>query len=247
MSNIIKAGQTSQMEFKPFSPSNFLKSGPSPKVPVETPFFKPLESSGEKDLNGGEKDLNGERNLKEKIDSFIKEAEERTAVIKEKAYQEGFNQGKIDGSEETAKRLESIADNLTRLLSEMDCSKEEMLKGEEQYVKQLVMTIAQKVILHEISINKDAIKKAVKETLKYVSDKSLVHIKVNPEDLEHLATYKQDFLTCVKDLKNLDLIGDEEIAPGGFLIETGFETIDGRIEQKLDTISKIVEEELSKS
>lgn len=240
MSNIIKAGQTSEMEFKLFSPSNFLKSGPLPKVRAETPFFKPLES-------GGEKDLNGERNSKEKIDSFIKEAEERTAVIKEKAYREGFNQGKIDGSEETAKRLESIADNLTRLLSDMDCSKEEMLKGEEQYIKELVMTIAQKVILHEISINKDAIKKAVKETLKYVSDKGLVHIKVNPEDLEHLATYKQDFSSCVKDLKNLDLIGDEEISPGGFFIETGFETIDGRMEQKLDMISKIVEEELSKS
>lgn len=246
MSNIIKLDQIKQMEFKSFSLSEFLKSGPLPKARKETPPFKRLEYSGNKGLNS-EKDSNDERGLKERIDSLIKEAEERAAVIKEEAYQEGFNQGKMDGSEKTAERLEAIADSLTRLLSEIDSSKEEMLTAEEQNITQLVMMISQKVISHEVSTNKELIGKAVKEALKYVTDNSLLHIKVNPEDLEHLVAYKEDFLSYVKDLKHLEVIGDEEIAPGGFLIETGFETIDGRMEQKLDTISRIVEEELRRS
>ncbi len=245
MSNIIKVDQIKQ-ELKSFSLSEFLKSGPLPKAPKETPLFKRLEYIANNGLSS-ENDSNDEGGLKGRIDSLIKEAEERAAIIREEAYQEGFNQGKMDGSKKTAKKLEVIADNLTRLLSEVDRSKEEMLKTEDQNITQLVMTISQRVISHEISTNKEIIREAVKEALKYVTDNSLLHIKVNPEDLEYLVAYKEDFSSYVKDLKHLEVIGDEEIAPGGFLIETGFETIDGRMEQKLDTISRIVEEELRRS
>ncbi|MEK7375983.1 MAG: FliH/SctL family protein, partial [Candidatus Margulisiibacteriota bacterium] len=63
-------------------------------------------------------------------------------------------------------------------------------------------------------------------------------IKVNREDAEQLKQNKEKIAGLVDGVKNLSIIEDSQIEPGGCIIETNLGYVDARISTKLSLIEQ---------
>jgi len=170
-------------------------------------------------------------------------ARKEAEIIKKKAYEEGFIRGKNEGLELEKKRLSEIAHNLINGLSEINYLKEKMVKQLEKNMIILIKEISKKVILNETFTNKEIVKNLIKQALQQLIDKTHVDIKVSPQEFEYLLKFKKNFLEEVEGLKHINIIKEKKVKPGGFIIETDTEILDGRIEKRLENIFKAIEEQ----
>jgi len=180
---------------------------------------------------------------KQEIEHLLEKAKKEAEIIKKKAYEEGFIKGKNEGLELEKKRLSEIVHNLINGLSEINYLKEKMVKQLEKNMIILIKEISKKVILNETFTNKEIIKNLIKQALQQLIDKTHVDIKVSPQDFEYLLKFKKNFLEEVEGLKHINIIKEKKIKPGGFIIETDAEILDGRIEKRLENIFKAIEEQ----
>lgn len=180
---------------------------------------------------------------KQEIEYLLEKAKKEAEIIKKKAYEEGFIRGKNEGLELEKKRLSEIVHNLINGLSEINYLKEKMVKQLEKNMIILIKEISKKVILNETFTNKEIVKNLIKQALQQLIDKTHVDIKVSPQDFEYLLKFKKKFLEEVEGLKHINIIKEKKVKPGGFIIETDAEILDGRIEKRLENIFKAIEEQ----
>jgi len=180
---------------------------------------------------------------KQEIEHLLEKAKKEAEIIKKKAYEEGFIRGKNEGLELEKKRLSEIVHNLINGLSEINCLKEKMVEQLEKNMIILIKEISKKVILNETFTNKEIVKNLIKQALQQLIDKTHVDIKVSPQDFEYLLKFKKKFLEEVEGLKHINIIKEKKVKPGGFIIETDTEILDGRIEKRLENIFKAIEEQ----
>jgi len=180
---------------------------------------------------------------KQEIEHLLEKAKKEAEIIKKKAYEEGFIKGKNEGLELEKKRLSEIVHNLINGLSEINYLKEKMVKQLEKNMIILIKEISKKVILNETFTNKEIVKNLIKQALQQLIDKTHVDIKVSPQDFEYLLKFKKKFLEEVEGLKHINIIKEKKVKPGGFIIETDTEILDGRIEKRLENIFKAIEEQ----
>ena len=180
---------------------------------------------------------------KQEIEYLLEKAKKEAEIIKKKAYEEGFIRGKNEGLELEKKRLSEIVHNLINGLSEINCLKEKMVEQLEKNMIILIKEISKKVILNETFTNKEIVKNLIKQALQQLIDKTHVDIKVSPQDFEYLLKFKKKFLEEVEGLKHINIIKEKKVKPGGFIIETDTEILDGRIEKRLENIFKAIEEQ----
>jgi len=180
---------------------------------------------------------------KQEIEHLLEKAKKEAEIIKKKAYEEGFIRGKNEGLELEKKRLSEIVHNLINGLSEINYLKETMVEQLEKNMIILIKEISKKVILNEAFTNKEIVKNLIKQALQQLIDKTHVDIKVSPQDFEYLLKFKKKFLEEVEGLKHINIIKEKKVKPGGFIIETDTEILDGRIEKRLENIFKAIEEQ----
>ena len=180
---------------------------------------------------------------KQEIEHLLEKAKKEAEIIKKKAYEEGFIRGKNEGLESEKKRLSEIVHNLINGLSEINYLKEKIVKQLEKDMIILIKEISKKVILNETFTNKEIVKNLIKQALQQLIDKTHVDIKVSPQEFEYLLKFKKNFLEEVEGLKHINIIKEKKVKPGGFIIETDTEILDGRIEKRLENIFKAIEEQ----
>ena len=180
---------------------------------------------------------------KQEIEHLLEKAKKEAEIIKKKAYEEGFIRGKNEGLELEKKRLSEIVHNLINGLSEINYLKEKIVKQLEKNMIILIKEISKKVILNETLTNKEIVKNLIKQALQQLIDNTHVDIKVSPQDFEYLLKFKKNFLEEVEGLKHINIIKEKKVKPGGFIIETDTEILDGRIEKRLENIFKAIEEQ----
>ena len=143
--------------------------------------------------------------------------------------EEGLKQGKLDVVEHV-KEAKSIIEQAVK-------ERELLIHGSEPELARLSIEIAQKIIGRELSQDKDTILGIVKEAMKKIkTTREHVLIKVNSENYETVLNNKDIYAKMVEGLKNIEVVQDNKIEPGGVMIETNLGNIDARIETQLETL-----------
>lgn len=169
---------------------------------------------------------------------ILEEANEQAKALYEeteqKAREEGYQYG------------ESLAQQYYNdLLAEAEAFKErckaeytETMAALESDIVHLVLDIAAKVIGDEIRNNEQAIIGIVRETLESCSSREHIVIKVSPEDYETVQANEEKLRSMVKDLNELEIKKDNSLQKGSCIIDTGFGTVDGSADTRLESIRK---------
>ena len=146
-----------------------------------------------------------------------------------KIFEDAFVQGEKAGYEMGMKKVEQIVKRLNNYLAELDAFRDRLVKQSESFSVDLALVFAEALVLQKCSEKKDLIMVMAKRAFEICEDKYNIVIRVRPEDAEHL-------------LKNtnshIKIVPDDTLKDPGFIIETEFGDIDGRLSTQLEELRK---------
>ena len=158
------------------------------------------------------------------IDAATTEAE----ALREKAKTEGRQEGIDQGATEVAQIIKRMTEH----------QQEQEAQVLPQLLK-LVRKMAEKVIGSELEQRPEALVGMIKRTLhdKARQRRSLL-LRVNPADLEVVRNERHRLMDALVRASDLAIREDDDISPGGVIIETEAGTIDARLETQLDALER---------
>jgi flagellar assembly protein FliH len=187
--------------------------------------------------------LGVEKQEKGRVEELVQaEVEERLEKLRRAAYSEGFEAGRAEGAAkaegEHREALRPMLERFTRLLQEFDDIKKELYHANESFLIQLVFQISKQVILKDLAIDRDYVKRITASIVEKLGAKDNIRIKVSKVDAENIETIKEHLKAQIPDLRNLQIEGSDELQAGGCKVETDLSRINASVENQLAAIEK---------
>ncbi len=181
------------------------------------------------------KDL--ELQLQSEQDAFYKTLESEKERLFKAAKEAGFSEGLESGKA----AFNALSQDLMQAISSLESEKKNLLRYTEKAAVELGLAIGQKVIQRHLDSNPDTIASIVNEAISKVTEKDKVSIRIHPSHVDSIRKYKETFKRELNDFKQLDIIEDAAIQPGGCVIETNLGYIDSNVTTKIETIQKAMD------
>jgi flagellar assembly protein FliH len=202
------------------------------------------QDKGEKGKGFESVDANGNNGFLPDSENASAENSARFEDLKESAYTEGFMKGEEAGTESERKRLQTIFDTFDKAISELWEIKEDLCLNIERGSVELALAIAEKVVFHEVSVNKETLLGVLKGALEKVVDQEKIKIRINKLDLQFINESGYQISGLTDNPKDVIIEGTDTISRGGCVIETGFGSIDARIESQLQAVGDLLRSEM---
>ena len=146
-----------------------------------------------------------------------------------KVFEDAFAQGEKAGHEMGMKKVEQTARRLSNYLAEIASFKDRLLGEAEQLSVELALVFAEALVLRECSEKREIIVDMARKAFEICEDKRDIVVRVRREDARHLAA---------DTLSNLKIVPDDALKEPGFIIETAFGDIDGRISTQIEELRR---------
>ncbi len=161
-------------------------------------------------------------------------------AIKQQAYDEGFAKGEADGYEAGLQAANEKTERLSQILNEIDVFWASLLRSGEARIIDLVAKVAEKVVYGRVSVDNEIITRAILDVFEKIPDPVDATITVHPSDYEYIEVVKDDLFEKIKGLKQVRVLSDQLISPGGCRIETKAGEVDTTIEERLDAVKRSI-------
>jgi flagellar assembly protein FliH len=138
-------------------------------------------------------------------------------------------QGEKAGYEMGMKKVDSIIKRLNSSISELTFFKEELLERSRKLSTDLALVFAEAIILRECEEKRETVLRMAKKALALCEDRSELIIRMRKEDADQISP---------DEVNHLKIIKDDTLKEPGFIIETNFGDIDGRISVQIDELRK---------
>lgn len=163
---------------------------------------------------------------------------ERLKEVQEKAYQEGYELGLIEGTE---KAFQEAKINLVTQMQSMEAflKRIEELKGHlmvdnEKALVTMVYQIAKRIAMRDLEENRDAVWEILQHVVNEFQNDERISVRLNPADLLFLDTLQQKSGQKVESLKRIQFVPDDNIKPGGCMIDTEYGNVDATLEERVE-------------
>ena len=151
--------------------------------------------------------------------------EEEARRVFEEAYAEGEKAGHKMGMQ----RVEPLVKRLGTFLAELSVFKEELVKRAENLSTEMALIFAEAIILKECRDDHETIMRMVKKALSLCEQRSSTTIRLRKEDAD---------LISAKELSHFKIVKDDALHEPGFVIETDFGDIDGRVSVQIEELRR---------
>lgn len=158
--------------------------------------------------------------------------------IKENAFHKGFLEGKRVGFESGSKKAQAAIEGLQRALEQLQSIRADIHQELEKEVTHLALSIAKKIVCHEIRATQETVVCVAREALARVDNPAQVKIKLNPDDLRFIKDTQSQFTRFLQNFDQVQFEAEDSIQSGGCLIETDRGNIDARIEKQFEAIEE---------
>lgn len=144
-------------------------------------------------------------------------------------------------------RLEHAASFLQACAESVAAARDEILRGAEGYLVDLVLKIASRVIHDEVSQRPDLITAQVQAALARVREEGAITVRIHPSAVGLVQEARSRLLEPLEATTRVHFEPDASIAPGGCVVETTQRIVDARIESQLVRIGDELRNDLSES
>ena len=158
--------------------------------------------------------------------------------VKTSAFQEGFAEGEKAGFQAGSKRVESLMAIFNQGLEQLRNIRQEVHQAIEKEVVRLALSIAKKVVCHEVKTQEETVVCVAREALRRVESPGKIKIKLNPTDLQFIQDTKSQLSHLLKNVDGIRFEAEDSIQSGGCVIETEMGDIDARIEKQFQAIEE---------
>jgi flagellar assembly protein FliH len=169
-----------------------------------------------------------------------KELERRWEQTSEKAevagYTKGLEEGKAEAYKAELPRIRERVEKLDHLLREMDSFRERIFTANEAFLMELIAEVAGMVVLKEIQLDKDYVKRLVITLLQQLSTKEDLKIHLSEADFANVAELQQAMQKEFGKLSNTTIEINPDIPVGGCKIETRFGVVDASVSSQIENV-----------
>lgn len=170
------------------------------------------------------------------------EIERRWEKMAEKAEVEGFTRGLEEGKAEAYKaelpRIRERVEKLDFLLQEFDKFREKIFSANEAFLMDLIAQIAGTVVLREVQVDRDYIRRLVMTLLAQLGTREDIKIHLSQFDAENVEMLREAIGKEFGKLNNTSIEISDEIPAGGCKIETNFGVVDASIAAQIENVQK---------
>ena len=167
-------------------------------------------------------------------------AQERFQQAIREAFERGAAEGIIKGrsiQKQADSNLLNVAEDAILQVSRMKAAIIEESEGE---ILELVFAIAEKVIHHEATVNKEVVRSVLRSAVEAINERETVKVRCNPEDLAALQDLRPELTDAVDGIGIMEFMADPSILPGGVRVEAGSGEVDARIDKQFEVIKNAV-------
>lgn len=154
---------------------------------------------------------------------------------RERAYAEGYTEGRAQADEEGVRLLEEATDSLNRIRLALPLA----VRESQAQLVQLALQVAERIVQAEIAAKPEMVLEVLDAALARVTDMESVIIRVNPEDLPMVQAKEEQIRDLLAQVKRLEFQASVKIARGGVFIETGSGTVDATIKTQMSVLSEV--------
>lgn len=156
--------------------------------------------------------------------------------VREKAYKEGFEEGRKIGEAVQNEKVEHAVKAFTEALSALDEVREKLIREMEQEAVKLGLFLTKRIVRRESSMDPDMIFRSLEGAFRKRGDQKGVCIKMHPADAAVIQEKGLDAWGLGKEMAGIAFETCERISRGGCIIETDLGSIDATIESQLRTL-----------
>jgi flagellar biosynthesis/type III secretory pathway protein FliH len=160
---------------------------------------------------------------------------------KESGFELGSAEGRMQGKEEFERAhceaLDQFRMALEDFVSRAETAINDWYVKTEDTLTTLAIEIARRAMCQELEASRDSVLEIARNALAVVRHGTDVRVRVNPMDAAALNARKEQILTHVSGIRNLEVVADLNV-PSGCEIETDGGVVDARIESYLARLAK---------
>ncbi len=157
--------------------------------------------------------------------------------LQRKAFELGRVKGVSEGRAQCQQKVEDELKRAIQLANQIGRARVAAMEEQDRDIVEVALAISQKIILREIETDKELIVRQVRQILGLLLNKSLVTLKVHPQDLEVLEPLHDTLRAEFLDGDHLIIEGHPDIQPGGCQVEQAGLQLDARLQQQLETVA----------
>lgn len=176
---------------------------------------------------------------------------EKLKEIQEDAYKAGYQLGLDEGRkkafEDNAKNIDEHLSELDKLLSSFALMKKDIFSANETFLMKLLFTMATKIAQYQLDITPEAIVEVVRNAVSNAQDEQEIRVQVSKGQFDFINNLKNENGREYEFLKKIKFDPNEDIQPGGCLVETNFGEIDSRVEQRVANLWDSLKENLPRA
>lgn len=146
-----------------------------------------------------------------------------------KIFEDAFAQGEKAGHEMGMKKVEHVAKRLESCLTELAGFRDMLIEEAKRFSVEMALVFAEALVLKECSEKRETVLDMARRAFEICEDKYDIIVRMRREDAVRLSS---DMLAHLK------VVPDDSIKEPGFIIETNFGDIDGRISTQLDELRR---------
>jgi flagellar assembly protein FliH len=148
-----------------------------------------------------------------------------------KVFEDAFAQGEKAGYDLGMQKVEALIRRLNANIEELDAFREKLLGKSEELSVNLALIFAETLILKECSEHREILMDMARKALEICDEKGNIVIRMGRDDARYISKETTGTFTIVP---------DDTLKEPGFLIETSFGDIDGRISTQIEELAKKV-------
>ncbi len=171
-----------------------------------------------------------------------KEIERRWEQMAEKAEVEGYTKGLTEGKGEAYKaelpRIKERLEKLEHILQLFDSFQEKIFQANEVFLMDLIAQVAGMVVLKEVELDKDYIRRVVVALIQQLGNKDDLKISLSEADIANVENLKQVLEKEFGKLNHTTIESSPEITTGGCKIETKYGVVDASLTMQIDNVMK---------
>lgn len=171
-------------------------------------------------------------------DSVVMSEEEFNRRVRE-----AFEKGLVEGKNLAERGLFNVFKALRTASEGIHTLRDKVLRESEDELLNLIIMVARKVILKEVSQDRGILSQVVQNAITGLSERDEITVRLNPDDYLLATTGREDILQKELASDKMTLKPDPAVLSGCCMIDTDMGTINASIDAQLDEIYRRLLEE----
>jgi len=176
------------------------------------------------------------KNAEIKARQIIKNAQDKEEEIEQRAYQVGFNQGFIAGTQEANSQLSETLIEAGRILEAIEKERKEALEDEEERVFKIILELSRKLFKKDFQYNPELSKEFIRSAISRLEHKTMINLIINQTVAHKINEVKNEIIAETPGLENITITASEQVELGDMIIESNKERLDYRLNSILDEL-----------